>query len=277
MDSEHKSRALTPVVATILVVAIMIIISVSIGAVTLGFGDRLNSPAPSVAFDTEEETNLVLHHTGGETLDRDKIEIRGGTLLSAPETIQAGNTIEVDADEEEVTVVWDNGRSSAVLTTVHVTSSTLLGLDLPAAYLNGNCVDVSGPDSYAGKCAYIPAGTTESENIDTGPTHLVVEETATYSGNINSLGTPGDVFLKENAAITNAINSDDGNISLQDGATIDATINSNAGDIYLFGTSQITSAATINPSDFDTIYLNEDSQIDPALTQDISNYDVVRL
>jgi len=120
-----ESRGVSPVIATVLVVAIVVIISASIAAVTLGYTDQLSDPAPTTAFEFDYEDGWEITHTQGESINADALQIRiddpdgvadNVTDWPGTGTVSAGTSVKVDASDttgnEDVSVIWEDGSSS---------------------------------------------------------------------------------------------------------------------------------------------------------------------
>jgi len=120
-----ESRGVSPVIATVLVVAIVVIISASIAAVTLGYTDQLSDPAPTTAFEFDYEDGWEITHTQGESINADALQIRiddpdgvadNVTDWPGTGTVSAGASVKVDASDttgnEDVSVIWEDGSSS---------------------------------------------------------------------------------------------------------------------------------------------------------------------
>ncbi|MFC7058847.1 type IV pilin [Halovenus salina] len=118
---DGSDRGISPVISTILLVAVVVILAATISVPVLGLGENINDPAPSAALEvseTESET-VELAHIAGNTIEGDNLEIRGGEIIETemPETIEAGTTIEIDPapDVDDITVTWEGKEQSAVL------------------------------------------------------------------------------------------------------------------------------------------------------------------
>ena len=68
-----ETRAVSPVIGVILMVAITVILAAVIGTFVLGLGDSLGDNQPtaqlSVDFDTDENNNITIDHNGGDRID----------------------------------------------------------------------------------------------------------------------------------------------------------------------------------------------------------------
>jgi len=120
-----ESRGVSPVIATVLVVEIVVIISASIAAVTLGYTDQLGDPAPTAAFEFDYEGGWEITHTQGDQIDPSKLQVQvedpdknasGIYPWSGSEPVTAGTAVAADVSNttsnEELSVVWDGGDRS---------------------------------------------------------------------------------------------------------------------------------------------------------------------
>jgi len=120
-----ESRGVSPVIATILVVAIVVIISASLAAVTFGFTDDLGDPAPVASFEYKYNSGWNITHTHGESIDSSKIKVRiddpdekatGVYEWPNSGTVSAGTTVNLGNSDttgnEEVSIIWDDGDRS---------------------------------------------------------------------------------------------------------------------------------------------------------------------
>ncbi|WP_148414254.1 type IV pilin [Haloferax sp. KTX1] len=130
-----ESRAVSPVIGVILMVAITVILAAVIGTFVLGLGDQVGDTAPqaSFTFDHERSTgNLTITHESGAAIDPARVTISGpidedGDAWNEVDTtateISAGSSITVVAtgasfdSGETVRVVWtsESGSNSATL------------------------------------------------------------------------------------------------------------------------------------------------------------------
>ena len=138
-----NERAVSPVIATILVVAIVVIISASLAAVTFGFTDNLGDPAPTVAFEYEYNKGWNITHTNGDSVDSSALQVRvddpDGDATGVYEwpisgTVSAGTTADfnpssADIDgNEDVSVIWEDGdRSSSISSNSNSAASSSSG------------------------------------------------------------------------------------------------------------------------------------------------------
>jgi len=141
----EDDRAVSPVIGVILMVAITVILAAVIGTFVLGLGDSLSETSPQATYEWSQDTDgsgniiLTLEHTGGDTIDGDRVSLAGnasvsslGTTWESGDGISAGDTVtignssastDVDAGTGTVTsgstfrAVWtaSDGGSSSVL------------------------------------------------------------------------------------------------------------------------------------------------------------------
>lgn len=167
-EEEQSSRAVSPVIGVILMVAITVILAAVIATFVLGLGEQVSDTTPSASWsssdeagdsahtvdsDTEDLKVMEFRHGGGDSIDRDNLEISAEQELTLREgddeevtitleatgddTLRAGSTLElqitdVDADDsseadgveyevfddgEEVSLIWESGGTSATLRT----------------------------------------------------------------------------------------------------------------------------------------------------------------
>lgn len=115
------TRAVSPVIGTILIVAIVVVLAAVGASMFLTLTDETD-PQPNAVLEDEEtdDTTHELVHRGGETLDGDRIELRGvaDSQVAAGKRLSSGDTITFYPIEEEITVVWygTNGESYALKT-----------------------------------------------------------------------------------------------------------------------------------------------------------------
>jgi len=136
-----NERAVSPVIATILVVAIVVIISASLAAVTFGFTDNLGDPAPTVAFEYEYNNGWNITHTSGDSVDSSALQVRvddpdGSATDTIPwpgsGSVSAGTTVDLGVSDttgnEEVSVIWEDGdRSSSISSNSNSATSSSSG------------------------------------------------------------------------------------------------------------------------------------------------------
>ncbi|ADE02056.1 MULTISPECIES: type IV pilin [Haloferax] len=131
-----ESRAVSPVIGVILMVAITVILAAVIGTFVLGLGDQVGDTAPQASFTFDYDgTELTITHESGAQIDGDLVTIAGDVNVTdssdankwstlGSDTISAGESVVVqDTDEDgfangdTVRVVWtsESGSNSATL------------------------------------------------------------------------------------------------------------------------------------------------------------------
>ncbi|WP_049907681.1 type IV pilin [Haloferax elongans] len=123
------SRAVSPVIGVILMVAITVILAAVIGTFVLGLGNQVSTaPQASFTFDYNG-SNLTITHESGEALVASQINVTGDSISNEQWTthgtttgdkIKAGNYYDVGAtftSGDVVRVVWtaESGASSSTL------------------------------------------------------------------------------------------------------------------------------------------------------------------
>lgn len=124
----RADRGLSPVVGTVLLVGIAVtLIAVSAG-LFFGIADT-SDPAPRVVLEAENEDGsyeYILRHESGDTIDGDRLRLKGAAEpeATAGDQLRAGYEVTIYPTAEEVTVVWHDGQDSTyVLKTVDVSQS----------------------------------------------------------------------------------------------------------------------------------------------------------
>jgi flagellin-like protein len=129
LSDSDDSRAVSPVIGVILMVAITVILAAVIGTFVLGLGDSVES-APQASFDFSYDTdtgNVDIRHRGGDNLDPANVEIRidgspaessdyDGSELSTFESFGAGDTVTISgASGQTIDIVFIDGDSQNVI------------------------------------------------------------------------------------------------------------------------------------------------------------------
>ncbi|WP_424009415.1 type IV pilin [Haloferax denitrificans] len=130
-----ESRAVSPVIGVILMVAITVILAAVIGTFVLGLGDQVGDTAPQVSFAFDHNSSngdLVITHESGASIDPARVTIAGpidedgdawdeidttATEISAGSSVTVGATGDSFESGETVRVVWtsESGSNSATL------------------------------------------------------------------------------------------------------------------------------------------------------------------
>jgi flagellin-like protein len=104
-----SDRAISPVIGTILMVAIIVILAAIAATFVLDFSDETD-PQPNVVLEGEgtDDVEYKFVHDGGETIDGDNLEIRGAANpeVAAGKTLTTGDEVSFLPTQEEITIVW---------------------------------------------------------------------------------------------------------------------------------------------------------------------------
>mgnify|MGYP000509375061 CR=1 FL=1 len=139
LSDSDDSRAVSPVIGVILMVAITVILAAVIGTFVLGLGDSVES-APQASFnfdydDTASTEEVTIRHRGGDNIDASKLEVRvngqsiaddgdvsydGSKLSDQYSSFNAGNEVTIqdtnDYDSgDNVDVVYISGDKQDII------------------------------------------------------------------------------------------------------------------------------------------------------------------
>ena len=127
-----NSRAVSPVIGVILMVAVTVILASVVSTLVLGMGSDVEStPQASFGFDSDGAGTVTITHTGGESLANASVAVIGATGGFAWDTavtddskLTAGETGTATVDPgDELTIVWTgNDDRSAILSSYMVPS-----------------------------------------------------------------------------------------------------------------------------------------------------------
>jgi len=139
LNDSDDSRAVSPVIGVILMVAITVILAAVIGTFVLGLGDSVESaPQASFNFDFDSSNdNVTLTHRGGDNINTNNTEVRingtavdetnvdlGGssqTFANATDgTLRAGGTVELTDNSgfqkgDEISIVTVGGDRQNII------------------------------------------------------------------------------------------------------------------------------------------------------------------
>lgn len=122
-----ESRAVSPVIGVILMVAITVILAAVIGTFVLGLGEQVGDNAPQASFSFEYNStsgNVTVYHESGDSIKAANLNVTVGANSVAwndangDGVANAGESTEIAiADGETVRVVWtsESGANSATL------------------------------------------------------------------------------------------------------------------------------------------------------------------
>ena len=147
-DESDGTRAVSPVIGVILMVAITVILAAVIGTFVLGLGDQVESaPQASFNFDTNDDEDTVeIVHRGGDNINTNNVDFRVSNMDevdSGPDddgefvvedadgTLRAGDTVTIqfDADDdtpndETVNIVFTSGDRQDIIGTFNIPEDT---------------------------------------------------------------------------------------------------------------------------------------------------------
>lgn len=128
LNDSDDSRAVSPVIGVILMVAITVILAAVIGTFVLGLGDSVESaPQASFNFDLDEDSDeLTISHRGGDNVDEADIEVTGtnedGSVFTGS-VFRAGDTKTVDvtgSSGDTVNIVYVSDGSRDIIGTYDI-------------------------------------------------------------------------------------------------------------------------------------------------------------
>lgn len=137
-EDEETSRAVSPVIGVILMVAITVILAAVIGAFVLDLGSNVSDTAPQAQFSVEYTGDeAIITHEGGDNVIVDDVyvnvesEVADGdgnydTDFSNPDTLSAGSTITVShtgteegdnvTSDDDIRLIWESSGGDRTAT-----------------------------------------------------------------------------------------------------------------------------------------------------------------
>jgi len=132
LSDSDDSRAVSPVIGVILMVAITVILAAVIGTFVLGLGDSVESaPQASFDFSVDSNDNVEIRHRGGDNIDPNNVEIRvngtevpatttgGSTAFTSLNSFSAGDTVEISSTDAPATsnvdIVFTSGDRQDII------------------------------------------------------------------------------------------------------------------------------------------------------------------
>lgn len=118
-----KERAVSPVMGVILMVAITVILAAVIGTFVLDLGQNLpnqSGPYVTLEVDNPDGSNVTVTHTGGHSLDSDRLSVKvSGSAVNVSYSsaeLTAGEYMEFPAESgDRIMIVWKEASDSTVL------------------------------------------------------------------------------------------------------------------------------------------------------------------
>jgi flagellin-like protein len=160
-------RAVSPVIGTVMLVAVVAILAAVVAAATLGFGTP--AVAPTVAFDvTTENGSVVVTHAQGEAVDAEQLRVRYAgsettwAALGGSGSVAAGDSVSLPASETgTLQIVWwsPDGAESAILRERFLAPASALDVKQVTAGGTGSTTGFSGfSDQHLRDQGFSPAG-----------------------------------------------------------------------------------------------------------------------
>lgn len=128
-----ETRAVSPVIGVILMVAITVILAAVIGTFVLGLGDQVSQTSPNAQFSTDYNSSVdetTFTHEGGDGVRAGSLTFSGDTTNESWVSVTSGSdsyqiragdsaTIQVTDSSSTVRLIWtsDNGDRTAILKT----------------------------------------------------------------------------------------------------------------------------------------------------------------
>ena len=141
LSDSDDSRAVSPVIGVILMVAITVILAAVIGTFVLGLGDSVES-APQASFnfdydDTASPEKVTIRHRGGDNIDTSKLEVR----------VNGASIDEASAEYEDGSSTLSDQYSSFNAgneVTIQDTNDYDSGDNVDVVYISGDKQDIIG-------------------------------------------------------------------------------------------------------------------------------------
>ena len=132
------TRAVSPVIGVILMVAITVILAAVIGSFVLGLGESVDS-APQASFDfsvNETEDSLVVTHRGGDTIEINNIEVRvGGSDATLNNAASGGSALTGSFSTGDTGYVDISGSAGETVDIIYIAGdreSIIASFDIPS-------------------------------------------------------------------------------------------------------------------------------------------------
>lgn len=138
-----ETRAASSVIGTVLIVALVVILSASVGTFVVGFGDEVEESPPKASFSMNQSTEVIsadgsnyatystvtVTHEGGDSIDKENIRLTvNGEQAWGVELANPGASTPEDADDEVVPLWSGSGAvdsgSSVTVAVVNETASS---------------------------------------------------------------------------------------------------------------------------------------------------------
>lgn len=117
-ELRSDSRAVSPVIGVVLMIAVVVILAAVVGAFATGvFGNQQD--APQAAFSYDDGTVTM---DSGESIPNSQIEVEGGSFTADPVTSGSSTEASDENGDGQITVTWSSsdGGNSATLASFDV-------------------------------------------------------------------------------------------------------------------------------------------------------------
>lgn len=129
-----EERAVSPVIAVILMVAVTVVLSTVIGTFVLGIGSQVTSTTPETTFGFaldagpdgtfgpgKDGDSVAITHRGGDEIPRDQLSVvianTEATATWPEERVSAGGTVRIEEDASGSSVTIEAGDTIRVIWT----------------------------------------------------------------------------------------------------------------------------------------------------------------
>ena len=113
-------------------VAVTVVLAASVSVFVIGLGEQVSDPAPSATITTEQAAGgLSFVHQSGDPIEVANLGVTGADCwIASDERVEAGDRIEVvpQSGQTRTSLVWDDGQTSATLTTAAVDRTVALSV-----------------------------------------------------------------------------------------------------------------------------------------------------
>lgn len=222
-------RAVTPVIGTIIIVAIAVVLGAVVSAYALGVTADVGSPAPQASFDFKPDYtsgNITVTKTSGDTINGDQLKFSGAALEKttdgsitewAGKDIRAGASATVNVvSGESLTLIWQSpeGGKTAMLAEYDVPNdvgpSGSVSITNVQSVTDEVTVSVGTLGKISGKANLVvetPSGGYAEREVDSGDTVILspsVVETETVTATLYESGETGVIASDTGSASTEA-------------------------------------------------------------------------
>ena len=237
-------RGISPVIGTILIVAIVVLLVSVWGAIIFGLTERTDD-APDVAmqFEQTDGATHTLVHQGGDTLTGGRVTILGVTDSDAlhGRELTANDRVEVIPVDEEVRLIWEGNNTDHTLHTFDVDPRSL----------------PFDPGETDRRCPTAETNIEANGDLDLNNETVVCRVTE----DVDTSATNVDIDLTADAAVIGDIDTD-GDINL-DGSMVVGDVTTNSDDITVTGASEVFGDIVAQPDT--NIDIDGDSTVEGAV------------